>query len=56
MATAAGDRDPAIYRALRSKPERELFTQVGAAAALAIAGAYLYWLDPIEGAIHRIRR
>jgi hypothetical protein len=55
-AIAAGDRDPAIYRARRAKPELELFTKVGSATQLFVDGAYLYWLDPIEGAIHRIRR
>jgi hypothetical protein len=55
-AIAAGDRDPAIYRARRSKPEMELFTKVGSASQLIVAGAFVYWLDPTEGAIHRIRR
>jgi hypothetical protein len=55
-AIAAGDRDPAIYRARRSKPEMELFTKVGSATQLFVDGAFLYWLDPTEGAIHRIRR
>ena len=55
-AIAAGDRDPAIYRARRSKPELELFTKVGNATQLIVAGDYLYWLDPVEGAIHRIKR
>ncbi len=55
-AIAAGDRDPAIYRARRSKPELELFTRVGSASQLIVAGAYLYWLDPVESAIHRIKR
>ena len=55
-ATASGDRDPAIYRARRARPELELFTRVGSASQLIVAGAYLYWLDPIEGAIHRIKR
>jgi hypothetical protein len=55
-AIAAGDRDPAIYRARRSKPELELLTRVGSATQLIVAGDYLYWLDPGEGAIHRIKR
>jgi hypothetical protein len=55
-AIAAGDRDPAIYRARRAKPELELVTKVGNASQLIVDGAFLYWLDPTEGAIHRIRR
>lgn len=55
-AIGAGDRDPAIYRAKRAKPELELFTRVGSASQLIVAGEFLYWLDPAEGAIHRIRR
>ncbi len=55
-AIAEGERDPAIYRARRSKPEMELFTRVGSASQLVTGGEYLYWLDPTEGAIHRIRR
>lgn len=55
-AIGAGDRDPAIYRAKRAKPELELFTRVGSASQLVVAGEFLYWLDPAEGAIHRIKR
>ncbi|HEY3802548.1 MAG TPA: hypothetical protein VGL61_08060 [Kofleriaceae bacterium] len=55
-AIGSGERDPAIYRAKRAKPELELFTRVGSASQLIVAGGYLYWLDPAEGAIHRIRR
>lgn len=55
-AIAAGDRDAAIYRARRAKPELELVTRVGSASELAIGGDYVYWLDPGEGAIHRIKR
>ncbi|HEY1550081.1 MAG TPA: hypothetical protein VGG28_19775, partial [Kofleriaceae bacterium] len=55
-AIAAGDRDPAIYRARRSKPEMELFTKVGSASQLVTAGEYLYWLDMGDSAIHRIKR
>jgi hypothetical protein len=55
-AIGSGDRDPAIYRAKRKKPELELFTRVGSASQLIVAGDFLYWLDPAEGAVHRIRR
>jgi hypothetical protein len=55
-AIAAGEREPAIYRARRARPELELFTKVGSATQLIVAGEYLYWLDPVEGAIHRIKR
>jgi predicted ribosome-associated RNA-binding protein Tma20 len=54
-ATAGGERDPAIYRARRSKPEMELFTRIGSASQLIAHAGFLYWLDPVEGAIHRIR-
>jgi hypothetical protein len=55
-AIAEGERDPAIYRARRSKPEMELFTRVGSASQLIVHDAFVYWLDPVEGAIHRIKR
>ena len=55
-AIGPGDRDPAIYRAKRAKPELELFTRVGSASQLIVGGEYVYWLDPAEGAIHRIKR
>ena len=55
-AIAAGDRDPAIYRAKRANPELELVTRVGSASQLIVGGDFLYWLDPVEGAIHRIKR
>jgi hypothetical protein len=56
-AIAAGERDPAIYRARRAKPEMELFTKVGGATQLIVDGAFVYWLDSADGgAIRRIRR